>query len=135
MRLMNEVLRSFIGKIVMVYFDDILVYSQDETSHTEHLTQVFQVLRQQALYADLEKCELFTPQVVFIGYVVSGEGIQVDEAKVETINSFPIPTTIMGVRSFHGLAFSIIISLRTLAPLWLQRQVQELLIVGIFGRI
>jgi len=65
MRLMNKVLRSFIEKFVIVYFDDILVYSQDETSHTEHLTQVFQVLRQQALYAKLEKCELFTPQVVF----------------------------------------------------------------------
>jgi len=61
MYLMNKVLRSFIGKFAVIYFDDILVYSQDEVSHMEHLTQVFQLLRQQALYAKLEKCELFTP--------------------------------------------------------------------------
>ena len=76
MRLINEVLGSFIGKFVVVYFDDILVYSQVEASHKEHLTQVFQVLRQQALNAKLEKCELFTPQVVFLEYIVSGKGIQ-----------------------------------------------------------
>ena len=56
MHLMNEVLRPFAGKFVVVYFDDILVYTQDEASHTEHLTQMFQVLRQQTLYAKLEKC-------------------------------------------------------------------------------
>jgi len=100
MRLMNQVLRSFI----VVYFDDILVYSQDEASHKEHFTQVFQVLRQQALYAKLEKCELFTPQVVFLRYLVSGEGIQVDETKVEAIKSWPIAITIIEVHSFHGLA-------------------------------
>ena len=66
MRLINEVLGSFIGKFVVVYFDDILVYSQVEASHKEHLTQVFQVLRQEAVYATLEKCEIFTPQVLFL---------------------------------------------------------------------
>ena len=59
----------------MVYFDDILAYGQDEASHAEHLTQVFQVLRLQALYAKLEKYELFTPQVIFLGFIVFGEGI------------------------------------------------------------
>jgi len=59
MRLMNEVSRPFVGKLTVVYFDDILAYSQDEASHTEHLAQVFQVLRQQVLYAKLKKCELF----------------------------------------------------------------------------
>jgi len=83
---MNEVSRPFIGKFVVMYFDDILVYSHDETSHVEHLSQVFQVLRQQKLHAKLEKCELFTPQVVFLGYVMSSEGIQI-ESKVEAIKS------------------------------------------------
>jgi len=64
---------------------------------------VFQVLRQQALYAKLKKCELFTPQVVFLGYVVSGEGIQVDKTKVKAIKSWPIPITITEIRSFHEL--------------------------------
>ena len=80
MRLMNEVLRPFIGKFMVVYFDDVLIYSQDEASQMEHLTQVFQVLRQQALYAKLEKCELFIPQVIFLGYIIFGEGIKVGEA-------------------------------------------------------
>jgi len=80
------------------------VYSQHEASHTKYLTQVFQVLQQQALYAKLEKCELFTIQVVFLGYVISNEGIQVDETKVEAIKSWPIPTTIREVCSFHELA-------------------------------
>jgi len=87
MRVMNEVLWPFIGKFVVVYFNDILVYIQDEASHVEHLTQVFQALRQQILYAKLDKCKLFTPQVVFLYYVVSGEGIQVDESKIEAIKS------------------------------------------------
>ena len=70
--LMNEVLGPFFGKLVVVYLDDILVYNQDEASRVEHLTQVFRVLRQQALYAKLKKCWLFTLQVVFLEYVVSG---------------------------------------------------------------
>jgi len=104
MHFMNEVLGPFIEKFVVVYLDDILVYSQGEASYVKYLTQVFQVLRQQALCADLEKCELFTPHVIFLGYVVCGEEIQVDESKIEAIKSWPIPTTIMEVRSFHGLA-------------------------------
>jgi len=70
----------------------------------EHLSQVFQVLRQQKLYVKLEKCELLTLQVIFLGYVVSGEGIQVHESKVEAIKSWPTPTSIMEVQSFYGLA-------------------------------
>ena len=69
-RLMTEVLRPFIRKFV-----DILMYSHDKASHVEHISQVFQVLRQQKLYAKLEKCQLFTPQVVFLSNVVSSKGI------------------------------------------------------------
>jgi len=76
MRLMNEVLKPFIGHFVVVYFDDILVYSWDERDHKEHLRQVFQVLREQRLYAKMEKCEFFTPQLTFLGYVVLAKGIQ-----------------------------------------------------------
>jgi len=104
-RLMNEVLRPFIGKFVVVYFDNVLVYSHDETSHVELLSQVFQVLRLQKFYAKLEKCNLFSPQVVFLSYVVMGEGIQMDESKVKAIKSWLMPTSITKVRSFHGLAF------------------------------
>ena len=85
--LMNEVLRPFNGKFGVVYLDDILVYSHDEASHVEYVSQVFQVLRQQKLCAKLKKCELLAPQVIFLGYFVSNEGIQVDESKVEAIKS------------------------------------------------
>ena len=72
-RLVNEVLRPFIGKFDICYFGDVLVYSHDEASYMEHLSQVFHVLRQQKLYAKLKKCEIFTPHIVFLGYVMSEE--------------------------------------------------------------
>ena len=113
MHLMNEVLRPFVGKFVVVYCDDILVYSQDEVSHMEHLTHVFQVLRQQALYAKLEKCELLTPQVIFLSYVVFGERIQVHKSKIESIKSCPSQLLAQRFVAFMGWPLSI------LATLWL----------------
>jgi len=87
MRLMNEVLKAFIGHFVIVYFDDILVYSWNEREQKDHLRQVFQVLRSQKLYAKMEKCEFFTPQLTFLRYVASAMGIQVDLSKVEAIQT------------------------------------------------
>ena len=81
MRLMNEVLKPFIGHFVVVYFDDILIYNRDEKDHEDHLRRVFQVLRGQKLYAKIEKCEFFTHQLTFLGYIISAKGIQVDPSK------------------------------------------------------
>ena len=74
MRLMNHVFKPFIGHFVVVYFDDILVYSKSQPEHMEHLYQVFQTLRGQQLYVNLKKCHFLTNTLVFLGYVVSGEG-------------------------------------------------------------
>jgi hypothetical protein len=87
MCLMNEVLRSFIGKFVVVYFDDILIYSKLLDEHIEHLRAVFGALREACLFANLEKCTFCTNQDTFRGYVVTPRGIEVDEANIEAIKS------------------------------------------------
>lgn len=84
--------------------DDILVYSKDIKEHAEHLRLVLMTLRKEKLYANLNKCAFCVEEVVFLGYVVSAQGIKVDEAKVEAIKSWPIPSSVSEVRSFHGLA-------------------------------
>jgi hypothetical protein len=104
MRLMNEVLCAFIGKFVVVYFDDILIYSKSYDAHLEHLRTVFNVLRDARLFGNLEKCTFCTDRVYFLGYVVTSQGIDVDEAKIVAFTSWPLPTTVMHVRSFLGLA-------------------------------
>ena len=103
-RLMNHVLRPFLGKFMVVYFDDILVYSKSLTEHLDHLRSVLDVLRKELLYANFKKCSFCMEKVVFLGFVVSGQGIEVDEEKVKAIKEWPTPTSATEVRSFHGLA-------------------------------
>ncbi|KAK1630970.1 hypothetical protein QYE76_005285 [Lolium multiflorum] len=104
MRLMNHVLREFIGKFVVVYFDDILIYSRNESDHTIHIRHVLQVLRDNQLYGNLEKCTFCKDKVIFLGYVVSKHGVEVDVSKIEAIQNWPTPMNVSQVRSFHGLA-------------------------------
>ena len=104
MRLMNHVLRHFIGKFVVVYFDDILIYSLNFNDHIEHLRSVLNVLRSEKLYANLEKCTFCKSEVIFLGFVMSAQGVKVDETKIKAIKDWPTPKCMSEVRSFHGLA-------------------------------
>ena len=79
MRLMNHVLRHFIGRFVVIYFDDILIYNKSLDEHVEYIKCVLAVLRKECLYANLEKCIFCTDKVVFLGFVVSAHGVEVEK--------------------------------------------------------
>ncbi|KAJ0865930.1 putative nucleotidyltransferase, Ribonuclease H [Helianthus annuus] len=104
MRLMNHIFKPFLGRCVVVYFDDILVFSKDVAQHLLYLREVFMVLREQKLYANGKKCHFLTSEVVFLGCLVSGKGIRMDESKISAITTWPTPKSLHDVRSFHGLA-------------------------------
>ena len=104
MDLMNRVFSSFLDKFVVIFIDDILIYSKDEEEHAEHLRIVLQTLRREKLYAKLSKCEFWLKSVAFLGHIVSGEGITVDPSKVQAVKDWPVPKSATEIRSFLGLA-------------------------------
>uniref|UniRef100_A0A151UF34 Retrovirus-related Pol polyprotein from transposon 17.6 n=1 Tax=Cajanus cajan TaxID=3821 RepID=A0A151UF34_CAJCA len=103
MRLMNHVLRDCIGRFIVVYFDDILIYRKSLSDHVDHLRQVLLVLRDNHLFANVDKCTFCVDNVIFLGFVVSKQGVHVDPKKIKAIQEWPIPTNVSEVRSFHGL--------------------------------
>ena len=103
MRLMNYVLHAHIGKFIIVYFDDIPIYSRSLKSHVEHSSLVFTTLRKEHLFANFKKCYFYFSSIIFLGFVVSAKGIEVDEEKVKAIKEWPTPKSIIKVRSFCGL--------------------------------
>ena len=104
MRLMNHVLRYFVGKFVVVYFDNILIYSLTMNDHLYHVRSVLEVLRHENLFANKDKCIFCTNQVVFLGFIMSAKGVQVDDETTKAIRDWSIPKNASDVRSFHWLA-------------------------------
>ena len=104
MDLMNRVFKDYLDDFVIVFIDDILIYSKSKEDHETHLRITLETLQNKKLYAKFSKCEFWLQQVAFLGHIISGEGIKVDPAKVEAITNWPKPTNVSEVRSFLGLA-------------------------------
>ncbi|XP_021736446.1 uncharacterized protein LOC110702997 [Chenopodium quinoa] len=103
MGLMYRIFRPYLDKFVVVFIDDILVYSNSKEDHEDHLRKVLQLLREHQLYAKLSKCEFWLEKVALLGHVISMEGVSVDPAMVQAVQEWPIPRNVSEVRSFLGL--------------------------------
>jgi hypothetical protein len=103
MYLMKKVFMEYLDKFVMVFIDDILVYSRGKEEHEEHLRLALQKLRENRLYVKLNKCEFWIKQVAFLGHIISNGGISVDPSKVQDVLSWNAPTSVGDIKSFLGL--------------------------------
>ncbi|GJR41477.1 putative reverse transcriptase domain-containing protein [Tanacetum coccineum] len=104
MDLMNRVCKPYLDKFVIVFIDDILIYSKTKEDHENHLRLMLDLLRKEKLYAKFSKCEFWLQEVHFLRHVVNHDGIHVDPSKIEAVKSWKAPTTPSEVRSFLGLA-------------------------------
>jgi hypothetical protein len=104
MYLMNGVFREYLDKFVIVFLDDILVYSKLEEEHEHHLRMVLQLLRENQLYSKLRKCSFYQKQIHYLGHIISEDGIAVDLKKIEDIREWSAQKNVIEVRSFMGLA-------------------------------
>jgi len=101
---MNQIFRPFLDKFVVVFIDDILIYSRTQKEHAEHLRLVLGILREKQLYAKLSKCEFWMDEVQFLGHEISAQGIAVDLAKFDAVVKWESPKSATKIRSFVGLA-------------------------------
>jgi hypothetical protein len=104
MRLMDDVLRPFTNSFLVVYLDDILIFSRTWEEHMRHIQQVLSTLWQHKFYANLEKCSFGMNRVQYLGYIVNEHGVHVDPTKIQIIRDWTAPTTLTELRSFLGLA-------------------------------
>ncbi|GJS31499.1 putative reverse transcriptase domain-containing protein [Tanacetum coccineum] len=104
MDLMNRVCKPYLDKFVIVFIDDILIYSKSEEEHEAHLKTILDLLKKEKLYAKFSKCEFWLQEVQFLGHVVNRDGIHVDPSKVESVKNWKTPESSTEIRSFLGLA-------------------------------
>nr|GEZ64382.1 putative reverse transcriptase domain-containing protein [Tanacetum cinerariifolium] len=106
MDLMNRVCKPYLDKFVIVFIDDILIYSKDEKEHEEHLKAILELLKKEELYAKFSKCEFWIPKVQFLGHVIDSQGIHVDPAKIKSVKDWASPKSPMEIHQF--LAFQLL---------------------------
>nr|GEV07048.1 putative reverse transcriptase domain-containing protein [Tanacetum cinerariifolium] len=104
MDLMNRVCKPYLDKYMIVFIDDILIYSKNEKEHGEHLKLILELLKKEKLYAKFSKCEFWIPRVQFLGHVIDSRGIHVDPAKIDSVKDWASPKTLTEIRQFLGLA-------------------------------
>ncbi|GJU60563.1 putative reverse transcriptase domain-containing protein [Tanacetum coccineum] len=104
MDLMNRVCKPYLEKFVIVFIDDILIYSKNKQEHEEHLKLILELLKKEELYAKFSKCNFWIPKVQFLGHVIDSEGIHVDPAKIESVKDWASPKSPIEIRQFLGLA-------------------------------
>jgi hypothetical protein len=101
---MNTVLRPVLRKFVLVFFDDILIYSPSWSAHLQHINAVFSALREHQLKLKRSKCTFAQSSVAYLGHVITAEGVAMDKDKVDAVASWPQPRSVRGLRGFLGLA-------------------------------
>jgi hypothetical protein len=101
--LMNDVFRPFLRRFVLVFFDDILIYSKSLDDHVNHLRSVLTVLDQHQLFAKLSKCRFVVTEIEYLGHLISAQGVRADPSKLEAMVDWPVPQTIKSLRGFLGL--------------------------------
>nr|GEZ90943.1 putative reverse transcriptase domain-containing protein [Tanacetum cinerariifolium] len=104
MDLMNRVCKPYLDKFVIVFINDILIYSKDEKEHEEHLKAILELLKKEDFYAKFSKCEFWIPKVQFLGHVIDSQGIHVDPAKIESVKDWASPKSPTEIHQFLGLA-------------------------------
>ncbi|GJR73135.1 putative reverse transcriptase domain-containing protein [Tanacetum coccineum] len=104
MDLMNRVCKPYLDKFVIVFIDDILIYSKNKQEHEEHLKQILELLKKEELYAKFSKCEFWISKVQFLDHVIDSEGIHVDPTMIEAIKDWTSPKSPTEIRQFLGLA-------------------------------
>jgi hypothetical protein len=115
---MNHIFRDHLRKSVLVFFDDILVYSKTWKEHLRHLDEVLNIMGSQTLYAKESKCEFGMTELLYLGHIICAKGVQVHQENIRTILDWPTPKNVTKLRSFFGLCSYYMRFLRGFSQLW-----------------